>query len=175
MENHDACHCKSSDSTRQTLEEMDFERGIWFAAQNNDMERLKTLLKKGVSPDIEDHSGYTALHYAARNRHVNICRELLDRGANVNATTRSGKATALQRAATQGCNNVIELLLKRNANPDMQDSDGFTALHRAVMSESVGAVKLLIPKTNLNLCDKLGRTAKQLAEQKNLQNLFLEN
>ncbi|OXU28402.1 hypothetical protein TSAR_003143 [Trichomalopsis sarcophagae] len=140
--------------------------------QNNDLDRVKSLLNKGTSPDVEDAAEYTALHYAARNGHDKVCKELLYRGANVNAVTRSGKATALHRAATQKHVHIVELLLKANADANIQDADGFTALHRSITSDCDAVTKLLIPKTKLDLMDKSGCTPRQLAEQKGKTNLF---
>nr|CAI5856379.1 unnamed protein product [Callosobruchus analis] len=31
------------------------------------------------------HTGYTALHYAARNGQLDVCKLLIDNGANINA------------------------------------------------------------------------------------------
>lgn len=44
-----------------------------------------------------DKSGYTALHYASRNGHLDMCKLLVGKGANVNALTKLGKVSALQR------------------------------------------------------------------------------
>lgn len=79
---------------------MEFERGIWYAAQHGDLERVEVLARRGV--DVRDRGGYTALHYAARNGHVAVCKLLLRKGADANAKTRSGGATALHRAASAG-------------------------------------------------------------------------
>ena len=144
-----------------------------FIAQSNDLDRVKSLISKGTSPNAEDSAGYTALHYSARNGHDKICRELLNRGANVNAITRSGRATALHRAATQRHAHIVELLLNANADANIQDADGLTALHRAIMSDCDPVSKLLIPKTRLDLTDKSGCTPKQMAEKKGKQELFL--
>lgn len=46
--------------------------------------------------------GYTALHYASRNGHLEICKYLIENGANIDARTRSGQATALHRACAAG-------------------------------------------------------------------------
>ena len=50
----------------QTLDEMDFERGIWGASIEGDAKRVEKLLAKGVSANSRDSSGYTPMHYAAR-------------------------------------------------------------------------------------------------------------
>ena len=43
------------------MREMDFERGIWHAALNGNMEKLENHLKNGTHPGVKDPSGYTAL------------------------------------------------------------------------------------------------------------------
>lgn len=93
-------HPHSSSGVCQTLDEMEFERGIWHAAQYGELEKVEKLILRGV--DVRDKSGYTALHYAARNGHAEVCKLLLMNGANVNAVTKSGCATALHRAASAG-------------------------------------------------------------------------
>ncbi|KAJ8960744.1 hypothetical protein NQ318_020037 [Aromia moschata] len=85
----------------------------------------------GSDVDARDSAGYTALHYAARNGHLDTCRFLVDRGADVDAVTRAGKATALSRAALAGKHEVVEYLLSKKADPFVADVDGRTALHRA--------------------------------------------
>ncbi|CAG9771848.1 unnamed protein product [Ceutorhynchus assimilis] len=102
--NNHECKC-SSDSTiaRQSLEEMDFERGIWSAAQNGNIERVKKLSDSWkFQVDQRDSAGYTALHYAARNGHLSVCEYLVEKGADIDATTKSGLATALHRAVSAG-------------------------------------------------------------------------
>ena len=130
------------------------------------MDRVKTLLKKGVLPNAEDSAGYTALHYAARNGHYKICNILLENDATVNIQTRCGHATALHRAAMQGHSEVVELLLRFNANPNLRDVDGHTALHRALMARSISVCKLLIPCTNLSLLNNNTQNIQQLVKEK---------
>lgn len=67
----------------------------------NDLDRLKKFINDGQTNKI-DSSGYTALHYAARKGHLNVCNELLRARADVNACTRSGNVTPLIRAAMMG-------------------------------------------------------------------------
>ncbi|XP_014605662.1 PREDICTED: ankyrin repeat domain-containing protein 39-like isoform X2 [Polistes canadensis] len=149
----------------QSLPEIEFERGIWYAAQYNDKDKVEGFLRKEISVDIEDSAGYTALHYAARNGHYQICEMLLKYGANVNAKTRCGQATALHRAATQGHDHVVEILLKYGANANLKDADEYTALHRAIIAARVSICQILIPHSDLSIVDKKNRTAKQLANE----------
>ncbi len=120
------CKIQRSSTLAQNLDEMEFERGIWSAgkshfssfhtfktiesgshagllpASDGDLPKVRKFLAQGVNPDIRDAAGYTALHYAALKGHIEICDILLQHGADINATTRAGMATALHRAATSG-------------------------------------------------------------------------
>ena len=66
------CHSSSSSSTKQSLDEVEFERGIWAAARDGEEVRVMELLRKGWDPSSMDSSGYTALHYAARAGHKDV-------------------------------------------------------------------------------------------------------
>ncbi|CAL7951422.1 unnamed protein product [Xylocopa violacea] len=160
------CNISNNVGVRQSFTEMEFERGIWYAAQSNDLDRVKMLLKKGVSVNVEDLAGYTALHYAARNGHYEICKILLENNATVNAQTRCGRATALHRAAMQGHVSIVELLLKFGANPNLRDADGYTALHKAIMARSIAVCRLLIPRTNLSLLANDKRSIEHFTKEK---------
>ncbi|XP_035227609.1 uncharacterized protein LOC118199856 [Stegodyphus dumicola] len=46
---------------QHSSDEMAFEKGIWSAALDGDVERLKHFLYEGVDPSLCDSSGYTAL------------------------------------------------------------------------------------------------------------------
>ncbi|XP_041065814.1 ankyrin repeat domain-containing protein 39-like isoform X2 [Carcharodon carcharias] len=129
------CRCCSHGSSvpssvHQTLEEMDFDRGIWSAASNGDFNRVQRFLEKGTDPNLPDLSGYTALHYASRRGDYEICEYLLRKGANSNVQTKGG-ATPLHRAAYCGHLSVLNLLLSYGAIPAITDDDGATPLHKA--------------------------------------------
>ena len=73
---HECCShgAQSSGSTLQTLDEVEFERGIWAAARDGEGARVMELLGRGTHPSAQDTSGYTALHYAARAGHGDIVK-----------------------------------------------------------------------------------------------------
>lgn len=71
-----------------------------FIALYNELPRLKEFIKNDCT-NVRDNSGYTALHYAARNGHLDACQLLIDGGANINAKTNGG-VTPIHRAAMMG-------------------------------------------------------------------------
>ncbi|XP_074658535.1 SMC5-SMC6 complex localization factor protein 1-like [Tubulanus polymorphus] len=145
----------------QTIDEMQFERGIWNAAIDGDVTRVEKFIRKGIHVDSEDTSGYTALHYASRHGMIEVCKVLLMNGAEVDARTRSGGVTSLQRAAYCGHVDIIRLLIAYKSNPLLQDNDGKTALHKAVERGRVDVARILVEQSpQLKLVkDKKGHRA----------------
>lgn len=141
---HHQCNCSSASTpATQSLDELEFERGIWTAAIDNDSAKVRTLIGRGHLCD-RDNSGYTALHYAARAGHLEICRMLLEAGIGVNERTHGGGATALHRAAMMGREPILKLLLAHKADALLQDSDGKTALHRAAEKGHLESCRILL-------------------------------
>lgn len=93
--------CCTNTTGVQSLDELDFERGIWYAAQYGNLQKIEQLVRQGCYVDKRDLSGYTALHYAARNGQLEVCKLLIKQGAEINAVTRGG-VSAMCRAASMG-------------------------------------------------------------------------
>lgn len=82
---------------------------LYASVIKNDLKRINLALDKGVSVNINDGSGYTALHYAAIWGHVDSVKLLISRGANVHAKTDGFNYTPLQLAEnSKGYNNANE-------------------------------------------------------------------
>ena len=69
-----------------------------------------TSLFNKTQDGIAGNSGYTPLHYACREGHIDCVRLLLDRGAIVDSRTTAGNATPLHRAAFTGRDEIVRLL-----------------------------------------------------------------
>lgn len=84
---------KFLEQERPKLDEID-EYGYTPLVQTaicDSVSKAKILLDAGASPNFSDLTGRTALHWAADNHNVLLCRLLLKRGANANAYTRAGQ------------------------------------------------------------------------------------
>jgi hypothetical protein len=84
--------------------------------------------------DRSDVDGFTPLHCAAQGGHLEICAELLARGADVNARNDEG-ATPLLLAVQGGFTDTVRLLLSRGADPNQTSDIGFHPLHLAILGE----------------------------------------
>lgn len=76
----------------------------------------------------------------------------------MNAQTKGG-VTPLHRACSMGCDSVVTLLLRRNANTSIRDSDGNTALHRATAGGHVHIARQLVDHDPRLLTHRNGKNA----------------
>ena len=130
------------------------------AVENGDMEAVRELLNRGCSAnakrpgvlsapsdqearkwlltrsDRSRFAGTPVLEIAAQNNDLRLLRLLLARGAAVNGRG-VYSYTALIRAASRANVEVVALLLKAGADPNLRDTMfGETALHKATRSAS---------------------------------------
>jgi ankyrin repeat protein len=111
------------------------------AAKGGDLAAIKLLLAHGANVELPTATGISPLLAAAgvgssaldtRGRYktqpqaVSAVQALLDGGANINETDRSGQ-TALHGAASWGWNDVVKTLADRHANLLAKDGRGRTA------------------------------------------------
>ncbi|MFC6156516.1 ankyrin repeat domain-containing protein [Kribbella jiaozuonensis] len=119
------------------------------------------------------YEGDTALHAAAFAYDVDLARDLIARGADINARNRRGAQPL--HAATIGAPGspnwnptaqqaVIAYLIKAGADPNAVALGGVTPLHRAVRNRCSAAVDQLVRSgANPNLANNHGSTPSDLA------------
>ena len=100
------------------------------AADNGNIQIIKTISSKGVNLNSTDKNGNTALMMSASKGFYNTSKYLLRKKVNVNAKNNNGN-TALIFAAQAGKYKVVKLLLKSKANPDVRNKNRKTAIDLA--------------------------------------------
>lgn len=120
---------------------------LHHAAINNWGDVLDNCLRLGSST-IEvnqiDHSGRSALHYAATLGNVDSCRVMVHHGANLTLQDRNGR-TAAQAAADAGFKDALMVLLQSGrVNPNQCDLQGRNLVHWAATLDCVDIMEVII-------------------------------
>ena len=100
------------------------------------------LLEGGANVESTNANRRTALHCAAYNGHLDVCRLLLDWGAKVDPVD-VWEETPLNDTATRGHLSVVQLLMERGADVSIQSDSGNTAKDLARINGKQGtAIRL---------------------------------
>ncbi|MBI2686622.1 MAG: ankyrin repeat domain-containing protein [Acidobacteria bacterium] len=131
---------------------------------------LPILIGAGAQVELADSHGTRPLMLAAEGtpyvaNNAPLVTTLLANGAVVEAQDERGR-TALYRAAAEGKEQAMRLLLEKKANTDQQATDGSTALLAAVTYGKVGAARLLVEgRANVEQADSSGNTPLMVASE----------
>lgn len=117
------------------------------------------LLNRGVNVnEVYGNERYTPLILACTNRHFDMCRLLIARGADVNIQCRDGTSTLHIASSTQNI-HIVELLLNNRADVNMKRVDGISALHIVSNANNVDIVELLLNNgADINIISNSGKT-----------------
>lgn len=127
------------------------------AAWKNNVSLAKTLLERGVDPNVrEDRFGETPLYYAQSQEFAEL---LIAHKADVNTQDKKG-STPLHVTPSRA---IAEVLVNRGANVNLRDSKGRTALHNPnrswISGEAEDIFKLILERgADVNTQDNQGRT-----------------
>ena len=82
----------------------------------------------------------TNLCYACLAGNVDLVKQMIEKGADVNALRLSSGSAPLHLACIGGKRRVLKLLLRHDALTDSKDNDGRTVLHHAAARANVRTV-----------------------------------
>nr|VZI50428.1 unnamed protein product [Spirometra erinaceieuropaei] len=133
-----------------------------------------------ADPNAINSTGQSPLHYAASKNRLNLAKQLLAAGAQVDLRDWGGN-TPLHRAVSQGHTDMVKLLLfgdashsdlqtssgvvkSPKASPNIPNTAGQTPLHFACEDGNASVVRLLLQVGgDLSAKDKDGKTPIELA------------
>ncbi len=109
---------------------------LMLAARGGHIKTCKLLVESGIDPSPSSGIGsspceFTPLMAAAQYGHDSVVRYLLDRGYDVNYRTPSTGVNVLMIAALNGHMTTSQILIEREADPDLTNVNGHTPLEIA--------------------------------------------
>ncbi len=134
------------------------EKSIFDIARSGTVAEVKELMKK--NPEIinqTNENGFSPLILACYRGNTEVAQYLIDHVKDVNYKSREG--TALAGLAVKYNRDLVERLLKKNADPNIADDTGYTPLFWAVKFGNTELVELLLTyKADKTRKDSMGMT-----------------
>lgn len=122
-------------------EQTDDEVDLFRAAQLDNVSGVKKLLERGLSPNLREPGGETALIVAMRYEAYRVAALLMDQpGIDLEAKAPNGN-TALMMAAFRQNKDVVLDMLRRGAQVNQK---GWAALHYAAAAGSTDITSILL-------------------------------
>ena len=149
-----------------------------FGEGTKDGDQYSCVLEKKEGASMRDPALDASLLNAALNNELEEARQLIARGANVEAVDTTGQTPL--HYAVRGDKAVAELLIAKGAKVDAKDNTGATPLHNAVLSSgTLEVIDLLIAKgADINAKNSYGITplhfAAQVADKEQAERLIDE-
>jgi len=106
---------------------------LLIAVKNQNLAMVTLLLKAGADPNRVNADG-SPIHEAVRKHNVQVLGLLLDSKGNVNLPADNGKTPIMIAVQLQQM-ELIDYLLKRNADPRLKNDSGVTCLHFAASGD----------------------------------------
>jgi ankyrin repeat protein len=108
-----------------------------------DMDILMLLVENGADIFDFDDEGVSVLDMAITYDNLEMVRYIVERGKDVNQTTRKSSFTPLMAAACYGRVTIVKYLLDKGASQTAQDTKGFTAIDFARKMNKKSVLALL--------------------------------
>jgi ankyrin repeat protein len=147
-----------------------------------DLSEVRRLISTGVDVNLTAKYGkirsVTPLHVASQYGHVDIVKELLGWGADIDSRSIRGSkdsfgCTPLILALEHDKHEVVKELLKHGANIDERNVRlGMTLLHVACSRNNIGMVRILLEYCDPAIKDDFGNTALDYARSDEIKDLL---
>ena len=131
---------------------------LWAAVDSGHLDVVKLLIEQNADVDGKTSRGGTPLRAAAYDGHLDIVRCSVESGADVNARSSRDNSTILMVACYYGHLSVVTYLIDKGAFMDLQDNEGYTALHDAVKRGYLEMVSRLLALGATQLPNNQGLT-----------------
>ena len=180
-----ACKYKQPDVALALLESKDIEvdlanetgeNALYWASSQKMLAVVKKLIEKDAYVNKQNILGNTALILACYKNHTDVALALLeDDDIDVNLANQNG-ITALHLTSEKGMLAIVEKLIEKGADVNIQDEDGDTALIGACQykQSDVALALLNVDGIEVDLANNNGETALHRASSKGMLSVVEE-
>ena len=119
------------------------DTALVFAAADGDARKVAELLSQGGRVDAREH-GFTPLQVVAQRGHTEVCKLLIEKGSDLEESSTRTQDTALHKAAINGHEILLQLLLSHNAEVNSRNRIEDTPLHLASQEGHLASVVTLL-------------------------------
>lgn len=147
-------------------------KSIFDVARSGTVAEVKELMKG--NPDIinqTNENGFSPLILACYRGNTEVAQYLIDQVKDVNYKSQEG--TALAGLSVKYNRDLVERLLKKNADPNIADATGYTPLFWAVKFGNKELIELLLKyKADKTKKDSMGMTPFEYALKTNNKDII---
>lgn len=125
------------------------------ATRSGDLNSVKNLIQEGNVADTRDNLNRTALMIAAHNGDFEICKYLVENGADVNSMGGKNLATPLLGAIVPGNVEIANFLIDHGADVNQYNRQGYSPLIAAIAAQKFDLAfisKLIDAGADVNAC-----------------------
>ena len=115
---------------------------LMMAAVNDKLHAVRCLLKQGADPSLQNN-GWNVLHYTSQGGNPEVIELMLSHVPSIDSITKEG-ASPLMIAAGNDKLQAVKCLLKKGADPSLQNNDGWNVLHYASQGGSPEFIELML-------------------------------
>lgn len=148
------------------------DKNVFDIARNGTVQEMEALIKQ--NPEIlnsVNQMGFTPLILACYRGNVEVAKYLINNTKDLNYNSPEG--TALSSLCINYNKELVEKILAKGADPNIQDSHGNTPLLWAVKRNNLELVSLLLKnKADINMKDSMGISAFEYAIKSNNKELI---
>ena len=154
-----------------TNPQAEMRQQLMNALYKDNFTTVDELLNKGVNINLPyNHSGWTPFMWVCKEHcDPDIIEKFLQYNPNINLKNKEGSTALHIMARYRSSFDCLALLIKKGANVDAQDNDGWTPLMKAVCHPQAmmrkDVILNLAENTNTALKNNDGKTAYDLAKE----------
>lgn len=121
---------------------------VHMAVKTRNFDIIKLIIQNAPNLNAKNLYGETCLHVACRLSLYETVKFLMTQKIDIDCQEYEIYSTALHMACFSGNDNIVKLLLEKNADPNMQDITGATPLHICTKFKKITILHTLLSNKN---------------------------